>query len=233
MTGTKDPGQPADIDWARSHERAYYKCGSLFIKRCLLPHGRKIQANGQPWTPNYEKARLANEAQCLAHIRQHTNIPVPKVYAAFENNGCFFLVTEWVDGKRMTELPDSQKELVKHDLLNYIAELHSLRSTRLGSTVGVIPPYRVIRSMGEVNWNLRPSNNREYVFCHNDLGGQNVLVDPKTQTIKAIIDWEYAGYFPAEFEGAFYDRIGPSVAINGERDDVSELVAFLQSRQIE
>lgn len=77
---------------------------------------------------------------------------------------------------------------------------------------------------GEVSWKLRSSGIREYVFCHNDLGQQNILVDPKTVKIKAIIDWEYAGFFPACFEGAFYQRVGPSFPMNGERNDVPGLL---------
>lgn len=71
------------------------------------------------------------------------------------------------------------------------------------------------------------------MFCHNDLGQQNILVDPKTLKIKAIIDWEFAGYFPAAFEGAFYNRIGPSIAIQEERDDIQDLIGFLHCRQVQ
>jgi hypothetical protein len=50
-------------------------------------------------------------------------------------------------------------------------------------------------------------------------------VDPETFT-KAILEWEYAGFFPEYFETPFYRRPGPSVAINGERDDVDDLLPF-------
>lgn len=41
-------------------------------------------------------------------------------------------------------------------------------------------------------------------------------VDPQTLKVKAIIDWEYAGFFPAQFEGMYFRRPGPSVALGGE-----------------
>lgn len=225
------PTPPIDRAW-RSRERAYYICGSIFIKRSLLPLERTIKSDGTAHIPLYDQARLDNEARSLPYITKHTTIPVPKVHAAFAHNGCFFLVTEFVQGVEMYKLPDAQKRFVKHDLVYYLAELRALRSTRLGNAVGVIPPYRVMRATGEVSWNLRPSSRREYVFCHNDLGQQNILVDPRTLKIKAILDWEYAGYFPAAFEGAFYNRVGPSIAVQGERDDVQELIGFLQSRKV-
>lgn len=100
--------------------------------------------------------------------------------------------------------------------------------------MGVIPLYRVISETVEVNWNLLPGNNEQYVFCHNDLAQENIIADSKTLTIKEIIiDWEYTGYFPEKFEGEFYNRIGPSVVHNGEKDDVSELDEVLQSQQIQ
>lgn len=76
------------------------------------------------------------------------------------------------------------------------------------------------QNTGEVAWSLSPSDRREFVFRHNDLGQQNILVDPQTLKIKAIIDWEYAGFYPARFEGHFYNRVGPSFALDGERNDV-------------
>lgn len=50
----------------------------------------------------------------------------------------------------------------------------------------------------------------EYVFCHNDLGQHNILVDPESLKIKAIIDWEFSGFFPRCFEAAFWEQPGPA-----------------------
>lgn len=52
-----------------------------------------------------------------------------------------------------------------------------------------------------------------------------------TLTLRAIIDWEYAGFFPARFDYPFYHRLGPSSAIHGEVDDSLELLQFLHSQQ--
>jgi Ser/Thr protein kinase RdoA (MazF antagonist) len=66
---------------------------------------------------------------------------------------------------------------------------------------------------------MRPRETADLVFCHNDLSANNVIVDPETLNIRAIIDWEYSGFFPAEFEARFYTRPGPSVALKGEAND--------------
>lgn len=76
-------------------------------------------------------------------------------------------------------------------------------------------------------WRLRPRETNDLVFCHNDLSANNVIVDPDTLAIKAIIDWEYAGFYPPEFEAEFFRRPGPSVALAGEVDDVDVLISML------
>ena len=34
----------------------------------------------------------------------------------------------------------------------------------------------------------------ELVFCYNDLSTNNVIVDPETLKVKAMIDWECTGF---------------------------------------
>lgn len=82
------------------------------------------------------------------------------------------------------------------------------------------------------DWDLRPSETEEYVFCHNDLSQHNVIVDPKSLRINAIIDWEYSGFFPKQFEFPFFERPGPSEAMDGEKDDSEELLALLMSQKV-
>lgn len=72
---------------------------------------------------------------------------------------------------------------------------------------------------------------KDLVFCHNDLSTHNVIVDPDTLRIKAILDWEYAGFFPAEFEGMFFRRPGPSVALDGEENGVDRLLDILHQNE--
>jgi len=42
-------------------------------------------------------------------------------------------------------------------------------------------------------------NEPEFMFCHNDLGGQIIFVNPETYKIVGIIDWEYVDYWPENF----------------------------------
>ena len=183
--------------------------------------------------PRLGKERLQNEADALRYIRQHTDIPVPTVYSDFEDDGAYYLITEYLDGINMADLDEEKKGVVRGELEGYLATLRTLRSKRMGGPGGVVvPPYRVMRLTGRDEWELKDAEKEEeeYVFCHNDLSQHNVVVDPETLKITGIVDWEYAGFYPARFEMPFYTRRGPSVALEGETDDAAELLAFLESK---
>ncbi|ORY58514.1 kinase-like domain-containing protein [Pseudomassariella vexata] len=215
--------------FAKTYERKYYHRHGTFIKRTLRPREFRTGHLGLH-IPRVNKERLRNEAESLRFIRQHTNIPVPTVYCDFEDDEAYYLIEEYVDGASMSDLSEDEKKL-RLELKTHLTTLKTLKSNRIGGPTGlVIPPYRVMRRTDEDAWALRPSNSDEYVFCHNDLSQQNVVVDPLTLKIQAIVDWEYAGFFPSCFQWPFYNRLGPSSALEGETDDSFELLDFLQSQ---
>ncbi|KAF5024782.1 hypothetical protein F66182_3160 [Fusarium sp. NRRL 66182] len=215
---------------ATTFERKYYQRGGTFIKRSLRPNEFRVGYRGLH-VPRLGKERLKNEAESLQYIRTHTDIPVPKVSCHFEDDEAYYLITEFIDGVSMSELPEERKAVVRGELDNCVAKLKDLRSCRLGGPSGiVIPPHRVLQRTTTDVWDLRASTLEEYVFCHNDLSQQNVIVDPNTLKIRAIIDWEYAGFFPARFEYPFYNRLGPSEAINNEVDDSLDLLELFHPR---
>jgi hypothetical protein len=59
----------------------------------------------------------------------------------------------------------------------------------------------------------------DFVLCHGDLGQHNVLVDPKTLKIAAIIDWEFGGFWPEWFGYLFWTRAAGSWPQEGKVDD--------------
>lgn len=226
------PSKQTEEGWiATTFERKYYQREGVFIKRSLRPNEYRTGYRGLH-VPRLGKERILNEAKSLQFIREHTDIPVPTVYCHFEDDGAYYLITEYIEGVSMSELPEEHKALVREELESHRAKLMTLKSSRLGGPSGiVIPPYRVSQRTEIDYWHLRPSSHEEYVFCHNDLSQQNIIVDPHTLTIRAIIDWEYAGFFPSRFEYPFYSRLGPSSAIDGEVDDSFDLLQFLHSEE--
>lgn len=215
---------------ATTAERKYYQRGQVFIKRSLRPREYMTGYRGLH-IPPLGIERLMNEAEALQFVRQHTDIPVPTVYCHFLDDEAYYLITEYVDGINMADLTEEQKLVVSEELERHRAKLKTLRSSKLGGPSGImVPPYRVLRLAETEKWDLRPADGDDYVFCHNDLSQQNVIVDPKSLRINAIIDWEYAGFFPPDFDFPFYTRLGPSAAISGETDDSSDLLQFLRSQ---
>jgi len=219
----------------RTWERAYYRCGSLFMKRSLRPQEFKVGERGVH-VPRAGKKKLMNEAASLRFIAEKTDIPVPALCDEFEDSGAYCLVTRYVEGVKMTDLTPEQKNIVMEEIEVHLASLQRLKSATIGGPSGlVIPPHRATTKTKNDTWILRSSTVDEYVFCHNDLSQQNIIVDPATLKIAAIIDWEFAGFYPAYFEMPFYKRIDGapgSAAIRDEVDDTAQIIEFLESNVI-
>jgi aminoglycoside phosphotransferase (APT) family kinase protein len=108
-----------------------------------------------------------------------------------------------------------------------------LKSQRVGGPPGLVtPPYRVTLKSPREEWELKESDSNEYVFCHNDLSQPNIIANPITLQIRAILDWEYAEFYPESFDFPFFKRLGPSVALDGENDDTEKLLEFISSRLV-
>jgi len=57
------------------------------------------------------------------------------------------------------------------------------------------PPWK-----GKKYWKALPLENPEYVFQHGDIAAHNIMMDPQALQPKALLDWEYGGYFPPGME---------------------------------
>lgn len=88
------------------------------------------------------------------------------------------------DGERMSELSDDQKHVVQTENNQHLATLQEIKSDTIGGPSGIIiPPYRVMRHAGNDDWVSKTSDEKEYVFCHNDLSQHNIIVDPRSLKI--------------------------------------------------
>lgn len=207
----------------------------MFIKRNLTPSEFLVsRATGCLVIPDMIMERMRNEAATIRYIQAHTTIPTPNIRCAFEDHGRFYVITDFVAGMALSQLPDEHKPTVIAELQEYIAQMRMLKSTVMGSVAGgVVFPYRLGKVLpGDQILKLREAPTPEFVMCHNDLSQHNIMVDERTLKITAILDWEYAGFFPQEFERPFYLRPGPSVALEGEEDDVSQLLAVIEQWKV-
>lgn len=84
--------------FAITAERKYYHVDRTFIKRSLRPSEWQVSFQGTIHVPRLGRERLFNEAASIKYIRENTNIPVPTLYACFEDDNAAYLVTSYVDG---------------------------------------------------------------------------------------------------------------------------------------
>jgi aminoglycoside phosphotransferase (APT) family kinase protein len=189
-----------------------------------------VTMKGEIAVPWMHMERLKNEVAAINYVKNNTSIPVPTIRCAFEDNGRYYVITDIVPGTTMAELSDSQKVTVLEELEGYIATLHAIKSKVMGGFLGdACLPYRVAEAIPHSGpTRFRDAATDEFVLCHNDLSQYNVIVDETTLKINAILDWEYAGFYPKEMDGAFYKRPGPSGALEGEEDDVPYLLRLLE-----
>lgn len=125
----------------------------------------------------------------------------------------------------MKTLTSADQQILRENVDDFIygvllPQLASLRSNRLDQiSGGVFAPGFVNlvdgTPVGEArHWEPKVSNVALYVYCHNDLDKQNIIVDPETLKVISIIDWEYSGFFPEGFEFAHWQH--------NRSDDTSE-----------
>ena len=216
-----------------THEKKIYEIkggtGDIFVKRNITPPEFMFNWKGEIEVPHIAMERVKNEAAAMMYVKEHTNIPVPTIHCAFEDNRRFYIIEDLMPGVSINRLSEPQKAIVMEELEGHIAELHSIASTVMGGFRGVAClPYRVSQAMPKNELvEFKDEVPQELVLCHNDLSQYDVLVDEETLKITGIIDWEYAGFYPKEFEGAFYKRPGPFVALKGEEDDVPKLLSIV------
>lgn len=162
-------------------------------------------------------------------VSQKTTIPVPKLlFDGTLPDGRRYLVTEFIQGVRLDEFstqccskPEGQKHtedgpcltcsdhaysnavsFIRDDVL---PQLDKIKSQERGLDGFVMPPSWLAPDAqppwkGKKNWKTLPLHESRYVLQHGDLAAHNLIMDPQTLQVRALIDWEYAGYFPPGME---------------------------------
>ena len=175
--------------------------------------------------------RIANEVRALQLVLKETTIPVPKLidYGAY-SDGRRYLVTERIDGVTLNRVLGTRhkSDAYKNALcfINNIVlpQLEKLKSKERGIDGFVMPPSWLSPDLqppwkGKTTWKTLPLNEPGYVFQHGDLAAHNIIMDPETLQVKALIDWECAGFFPPRMQRwpgtldkTLYDNRGDDVA---------------------
>ncbi|KAJ1651430.1 hypothetical protein IWQ61_008005 [Dispira simplex] len=151
----------------------------------------------------------------MLFVRYHTTVPVPGILAI----GPDYFIMEEIQGTELVWDDTCDKAKVLAQLRDYLAQIHALKATKLGNHEGLC---RVCRrhdfeekcktlqdfhrlcvstiSPGiphpfKEHLEISLGSSYDIIFSHGDLALQNILVDSES-SIAAIIDWEYAGFYP-------------------------------------
>lgn len=118
-------------------ERKYYRVGNTWIKRSLRPTEWQ-KHNGYMHVPMFNLERVLNEGACLKLVADKTEIPLPKLFACFEDDGAAYLITEYVDGVGMNDLDVKSQSVVAEELQRHMQTLKKLTSDTWGGPGGVV-----------------------------------------------------------------------------------------------
>jgi hypothetical protein len=179
-------------------------------------------ACSNPRARNHE--RITNEAKALDLVSTRTTLPVPRLLAhGTHPDGRRYLTTEYIPGPTLAEFPHRTcskpagqlhtgatpcSECSRQAYSNAVAfvsstmmpQLAALQSRVRGIDGFVMPPSWLSPDLqppwkGKRCWETLPLERPEYVFQHGDLSDHNIIMDPQTLEVRALIDWEYAGFY--------------------------------------
>ena len=171
-----------------------------------------------------------SEFEAIQFVKQHTNIPLPRITEVYEDGDYQHLVVECAVGEPLDSawptMTTDQKHNITKELKAYVGELrslnppvqgivgstmlssgydHRLGGSRFGPFQNIADFHTFVRRETPVNaWDESVSRIHgrpdpyEVKFTHGDLCPNNVIVD--NGRITAIIDWEFAGWFPEYWE---------------------------------
>lgn len=171
-----------------------------------------------------------SELGAMQFARQHTTIPIPRITEVYDDGDCQHLVMEYVAGEPLEvvwrAMTAERRQNIVKQLTSYVNQLrnlvpqvpglvgsttlssgydHRLGGNRFGPFQNIADFHTFVRRGTPVDaWNETVSrvhsrsDSYEVKFTHGDLCPNNILVD--NGRITAIIDWEFAGWFPEYWE---------------------------------
>lgn len=193
------------------------------------------------------------EADTMRFVARETRMPVPKVYGVYKSeSGATFIVMEFMNGATMEKvwktLSREGKKSMGLELRGYFRELRKLKEIYIGA-LGRLPctseslqglytgPFENERELNETfvkNYEHTVpgyfgsmltgmlKDGHEIVFSHSDLNMRNILVRDKK--IVAVLDWEYAGFFPE-----YWDYAHAYLGVRWNDEGMQDWVEFLQT----
>ena len=149
----------------------------------------KIFAEGFP------KADVFNEALNQARVEE-TELNVPKILEVTKSNGCWVIVSEFIEGKTLTELIEENPRKIKEyiDLMiDLQIKVHAQKCPLLTKLRDKMFRKLLLTDYDETTkYNLQVRLNgmpRHNKVCHGDFRPSNVILTPNGEPY--IIDWSH------------------------------------------
>jgi len=119
-----------------------------------------------------------------------------------------YRVTDIAQGDRLLfERADAVLNAGRFITTTVIPQLQSLKSHTMGVVIGtVILPDRITGHGDREKWPVRSECTPNFSFCHNDLAQHNIMINPDTLQVEAIIDWEVSGFYTSDFEAPLWTK---------------------------
>lgn len=188
---------------------SYFKGQMLLTRKTTRAFQMMALAELHTFIRNHE--RITNEANALRLVSEKTTIPVPQLIDhGIHPDGRQYLITKRIHGTLLSQLGQDVADVAYANALNFIEgtvlpQLKNLRSNERGIHGFVMPPCWLSPDVdppwkGKASWKTLPLNEPGYVFQHGDIAAHNIIMDTQTLQVVALIDWEYAGFFPPGME---------------------------------
>lgn len=143
----------------------------------------------------YSTAAVLNEALNTARIEE-TGIKIPKIREVTKEDGCWAIVTDFIEGKTLAQLmsenPDKEDEYLELfvdtqlDILSHRAPLLTKIKDKMNRKISESGLDATIRY--ELHTRLEAMPNHRKV-CHGDFNPSNVIITPDNEAY--VIDWSH------------------------------------------
>lgn len=107
-----------------------------------------------------------------------------------------------------------------------LPQLRTLKSSTTDLNGFVLPPRWVLELDKRNEGPSRILSTCGYVFSHNDLTANNIVLDSQTLEVKTLIDWEDSGYFPPAMQQWKYTRFD-QFGLYEDMDTVRRYIALI------
>lgn len=178
--------------------RRYSLTTESFTKELIL--GEIPELVRSLWSAQYR-----SEAAALSLLR-NTDFPVPRLLEVKTNDDglVYALTTVRITNARPLsevhedDIRDQVSKQMNEEILPKLQKFTSPLSGSVDQELQVLPLARHSRYNQERKMWTRKAGH--FQLIHGDLNEHNIMVDDATNRVCAIVDWEYSGYHPAEWE---------------------------------